>query len=155
MIYDVKQYIVWYDMWYIWYMMWSDIWYDRVWYMTHVAKPRIKENLHNLDHSQIQWPLQQDHLTYIQMQQLRTAIFLYIPVQVWTVPEGSRRARLPECLESRHIETVKVLASHTGRLYSSKKIPLLLISVNGCVDPRNIVRPEGLTFWHRNFTFKF
>jgi len=40
-----------------------------------------------------------------------------IPIQAWTGPEGSRRLRLPEFLDSRHMEVANLSALHTGRLY--------------------------------------
>jgi hypothetical protein len=39
-----------------------------------------------------------------------------IPVQAWTAPSGSRRLRLPEVLESRHMKAVRLSALRTGRL---------------------------------------
>jgi hypothetical protein len=40
-----------------------------------------------------------------------------IPLQAWTGPEGSRRLRLPEFLDNRHIKMVRLSALRTGRLY--------------------------------------
>ena len=40
-----------------------------------------------------------------------------IPVLAWTGPEGSRRLRLPEFLDSWHLKVAGVLALCTGCLY--------------------------------------
>jgi len=46
-----------------------------------------------------------------------------IPVQAVTVPEGSRRLRLPESLDSRLMKVVRLSALRTDRLYSQGTIP--------------------------------
>jgi hypothetical protein len=66
---------------------------------------------------------------------------LYRPGQVLG---GSRRLRLPEYLDSRHIKVVRLSALRTGRLYPQEG-HLVLISVRGWVDSMATMRPEGLT----------
>jgi hypothetical protein len=46
-----------------------------------------------------------------------------IPLQAWTGPWGSRRLRLVEFLENRHMKMVKVSALRTGRFYPPRKVP--------------------------------
>jgi hypothetical protein len=46
-----------------------------------------------------------------------------IPVQPWTGPEGSRRLRLPDFQESRHMKVLRLSALRTGRLYPPGNIP--------------------------------
>jgi hypothetical protein len=70
-------------------------------------------------------------------------IFFSIPLQALTVPEGSRRSRLPD---SRHMKVARLSALRTGRFYP-QEIFLVLICVRGWVDPRVLVLPEGLCQW--------
>jgi len=46
-----------------------------------------------------------------------------IPLQVWTGPEGSRRLRFPDTIDSRYMKVVRLSALRTGRLYTPGNIP--------------------------------
>ena len=56
------------------------------------------------------------------------------------------RFRLPGFSDSGYMKAARVSALRTGHLYpNSQGRSLVLISVRGWVDPRAIVRPEGLS----------
>jgi hypothetical protein len=65
-----------------------------------------------------------------------------IPLQAWSGPEGSRKLRFPDFMTTAQ-DGGKVV-SFTHRPPLTQQIHPVLISVRGCVDPRAIVRPEGL-----------
>jgi hypothetical protein len=46
-----------------------------------------------------------------------------VPLQAWTGPKGSRRLRVPDNQDNRHMKMVRLSAPHTGRLYTPGIIP--------------------------------
>jgi hypothetical protein len=65
----------------------------------------------------------------------------YTPGQALGVPWGWGSS-----LDSRQRKVVRLSALRTGRPYPQEEF-LELISVRGWVDPRDTMRPEGLSYW--------
>jgi hypothetical protein len=66
-----------------------------------------------------------------------------VPIQAWTGTEGSTRLRLPISWQSAH-EGGEIFGLKHRPPLPLQEIFLVLVSVRGWVNPRVIVRPEGL-----------
>jgi hypothetical protein len=92
------------------------------------------------------------YLSHVRPSLLRLSDFLHVsvivavkdttyPIQACTGPEGSRKMRLPEFLDSRHMKVVTLSSLKTGHLYR-QETSSVLISVREWVDPTVKVQSE-------------
>jgi len=77
-----------------------------------------------------------------------------IPLQAWTGPEGSKKLRLPDFQDNRHMNVARLSALRTGRLYPSRKYSwysFLLDRLCGLVVRVSGYRHRGLGFDSRRY----
>ena len=78
---------------------------------------------------------------------VKVKISRYRPGQAWSFQE----VEVSGFQDNQRMKVVNLSALSTGRLYP-QEIFLVLISVRGWINPRAIVRPEGLCQWNMPIT---
>jgi len=75
-----------------------------------------------------------------------------VPIETLTDPEGSRKLRLSEFIDNRHMIAEMLSVLRKGCLYPPKYIPGTHFSIRDWVDSRVKLRPEGLSEWKISMT---
>jgi hypothetical protein len=100
----------------------------------HLPSLRIEDNVRNYT----SYPLICDIL----LKQIEVKQSHYRPDR----PSGFQEVETPRFQDNWHMKVLRLSALRSGRLYH-QKVCLVLLSVRGWVNPRAMVRPEGLFQW--------